>query len=137
MKTKWIALAIFLPLASFATTCFPIIETLTVVQDKLNEEILITEKNGIAVYASTFSHEGSTYATLEFKNTTNEQIKIIWSAVVGGNSIAVNLDGTIESYITIEPNSSVKFGKFNSNDPLIELASENTKEEMVVNIKIQ
>ena len=137
MKTKLIALAFIFPLTSLASTVVPIENSPIVLEDKLTEETLILEKNGISVFASIFKNEGNTYSTLLFKNTTNEQIRFLWSAKVAGNPITVNQDGTTEAYITLDSGSSVTFGKFNSNDPLIELKSKELEKDIFVNIEIQ
>lgn len=97
----------------------------------------ITSQNGVTVYASSFSLERSSYVSLEFTNTTSEDLRILWSAQVGSNEVVVNMDGTTQGYLTIPAGKSVYFGKANSTDPLLEVSEAQLEKDITIYIEIQ
>lgn len=98
---------------------------------------LITSQNGITVYASSFSLEGASYVSLEFTNTTSEDLRVLWSAQVGSSDVVVNMDGTTQGYLTIPAGKSVYFGKANSTDPLLEISVDQLEKAITIHIEIQ
>lgn len=133
MKTI-IYILLLVPLHSFATksSCEQTISFIMPFED----ERLILQQDGINVTAQDFTLEGATYATLSFKNTTNESIRILWSAQVNGEQIPVNMDGTIQAYLIIPAGETVIFGHPNSSDPLIEIHSKDIQKDLNINIEI-
>lgn len=102
----------------------------------LEAEIPILQQDGINVTAQDFTLEGATYATLSFKNTTSESIRILWSVQVNGTQMPVNMDGTIQAYLIIPAGETVIFGHPNSSDPLIEIHSKDIQKDLNINIEI-
>ena len=101
------------------------------------KSILITTQHGVAVYGSTFLVDGKTYVRLQFENTTNEDVRILWSAELGGTDVILNVDGTIQAYLTIPSGESVSFGEVNSNDALLENPEGNLEEAITIRIEIK
>lgn len=91
----------------------------------------------MTVSAEHFELNGKNYASLKFKNTTNQDLRILWSVQLRGTDFPVNMDGTTQAYLTIPAGETAFFGKSNSTDPWMDLESRQWEEEIQVNIEIQ
>ena len=102
-----------------------------------NPAVLVYEHQGILVYAKEYTLENQPYFTLEFVNNTAEDVRFLWSIEVDGNAAPINVDGTIQAYMTIPSGESKMFGQSNSADPLLESRQNDLKSSMKINIEIQ
>lgn len=75
--------------------------------------------------------------SLEFTNTTDTDLRILWSAQVGASDVVLNMDGTTQAYLTITAGESVYFGKANSADPLLENPGMRFEKAITIHIEIQ
>jgi hypothetical protein len=98
------------------------------------KETTLLEKDGITVCAWNFNLYGDECATLEFRNTTNEAIRLLWSVQVKGANFAIR---TTQAYLTIPAGESLSYGHSKSEDPLIEVNSYFFDKEIIVHIEIQ
>lgn len=133
MKTI-IYILLLMPMVSYASNS-SVKQSISIITPK-DDVTIILQQDGINVTAQDFTLDGDTYATLSFTNTTSESIRIVWSVQVNGLQIAVNMDGTTQAYLIIPAGESVTFGQPNSQDPLIEVPSNDFQKNLTVNIEI-
>ncbi|MEN9440404.1 MAG: hypothetical protein RLZ33_480 [Bacteroidota bacterium] len=137
MKTLFNFCLLLLPLISMAKPSGTLSNQIKFQESNDPKNYLITSQNGITVYASPFSLEGASYVSLEFTNTTSEDLRVLWSAQVGSSDVVVNMDGTTQGYLTIPAGKSVYFGKTNSTDPLMEVSGDQLEKAITIHIEIQ
>lgn len=99
--------------------------------------ILISEQDGISVYATKYLLEDETYISLEFVNTSGKDLRFLWSLEMEGSVTTINMDGTTQAYLTIPSGQSIHFGKSNSSDPLLGTSSTDLKNDITISIEIQ
>ncbi len=137
MKSLFSVFLLMLPLVSLATTTTPLQHPTHQSEPIETKSTFISEHNGIAVYSTSFSLEGSTYVSLEFRNTTNATVRFLWSAQINGTDAMLNTDGTTQAYLTIPAGGSTYFGQANSSDPLLESSEEMSEKTLRIHIEIQ
>lgn len=137
MKILFSLLVLSLTLLSFASVSSTNQSPNVFADVKWLKETSLLEQDGITVLAWNFSLEGDEYATLEFKNTSDKEIRFLWSVQVKGANFPINMDGTTQAYLIIPAGESVSYGRFKSNDPLIEISSYELEKEIIVHIEIQ
>lgn len=128
---------LFLPMVSIAKPIGTFSNQIKFHASNDQKNYLITSQNGISVYATSFTLEGASYVSLEFTNTTSEDLRVLWSAQVGSSDVIVNMDGMTQGYLTIPAGKSVYFGKANSTDPLLEISGDNLEKAITIHIEIQ